>query len=104
MLGVGVDYDIFLVTRIREEAVGGLSDVDAIKTAMNKTWVTLLGLGLILSSVFGALMVSGIGLFQEIGLSAASAIMVDVGVVIFLFVPSLMAIAQKYNWWPGRVR
>jgi RND superfamily putative drug exporter len=104
MLGVGVDYDIFLVTRIREEAMGGMSDLDAIKSALNKTWVTLLGLGLILSSVFGALMVSGIGLFQEIGLSAASAIMVDVGVVIFLFVPSLMAIAEKYNWWPGRVR
>jgi putative drug exporter of the RND superfamily len=104
MLGVGVDYDIFLVTRIREEAMGGMSDIDAIKTAMNRTWGTLLGLGLILSSVFGALLVSGIGLFQEIGLSAASAIMVDVGVVIFLFVPSLMAIAQKYNWWPGRVR
>ena len=104
MLGVGVDYDIFLVTRIREEAMGGMSDVDAIKAAMNKTWVTLLGLGLILSSVFGALIISGIGLFQEIGLSAASAIMVDVGVVIFLFVPSLMAIAQKYNWWPGKVR
>ena len=104
MLGVGVDYDIFLVTRIREEAMGGMSDLDAIKTAMNRTWGTLLGLGLILSSVFGALIVSGIGLFQEIGLSAASAIMVDVGVVIFLFVPSLMAIAQKYNWWPGRVR
>ena len=104
MLGVGVDYDIFLVTRIREEAMGGMSDLDAIKTAMNRTWGTLLGLGLILSSVFGSLIVSGIGLFQEIGLSAASAIMVDVGVVIFLFVPSLMAIAQKYNWWPGRVR
>jgi RND superfamily putative drug exporter len=104
MLGVGVDYDIFLVTRIREEAMGGMSDLEAIKTAMKKTWVTLLGLGLILSSVFGALIVSGIGLFQEIGLSAASAIMVDVGVVIFLFVPSLMAIAEKYNWWPGRVR
>ena len=104
MLGVGVDYDIFLVTRIREEAMGGMSDLDAIKTAMNRTWGTLLGLGLILSSVFGALIISGIGLFQEIGLSAASAIMVDVGVVIFLFVPSLMAIAQKYNWWPGKVR
>ena len=104
MLGVGVDYDIFLVTRIREEAMRGISDLNAIKTAMNKTWITLLGLGLILSSVFGSLAASGIGLLAEIGVSAASAIMVDVGVVIFLFVPSLMAIAQKYNWWPGKVR
>ena len=82
----------------------GISDLDAIKTAMNKTWITLLGLGLILSSVFGSLIASGIGLLAEIGVSAASAIMVDVGVVIFLFVPSLMAIAQRYNWWPGKVR
>ncbi|GEM_PF-4581800 len=104
MLGVGVDYDIFLVTRIREEAMRGISDLDAIKTAMNKTWITLLGLGLILSSVFGSLAASGIGLLAEIGVSAALALMVDVGVVIFLFVPSLMAIAQKYNWWPGKVR
>jgi RND superfamily putative drug exporter len=104
MLGVGVDYDIFLVTRIREEAMSGKSDLDAIKTAMNKTWITLLGLGLILASVFGALVASGIGLLAEIGVSAASAIMVDVGVVIFLFVPSLMAIAQKYNWWPAKIR
>jgi RND superfamily putative drug exporter len=104
MLGVGVDYDIFLVTRIREEAMSGKSDLDAIKTAMNRTWITLLGLGLILASVFGALVASGIGLLEEIGVSAASAIMVDVGVVIFLFVPSLMAIAQKYNWWPSKIR
>ncbi len=104
MLGVGVDYDIFLVTRIKEEATSGKSDIDAIKTAIDKIWVTLFGLGLILSSVFASLVVSGIGLLQEIGVSVASAIMVDVGVVILFFVPALMAIAQKYNWWPGKVR
>ena len=104
MLGVGIDYDIFLVTRIREEALLGMSDHDAIRTALSKTWVTLFGLGLILSSVFGSLIASGIGLLQEIGISVASTIMVDVGIVILFFVPSLMAIAQKYNWWPGKVR
>jgi RND superfamily putative drug exporter len=104
MLGVGIDYDIFLVTRIREEAMGGKSDSDAIKTALTKIWVTLFGLGLILSSVFASLVASGIGLLQEIGVSVASAIMVDVGLVILFFVPSLMAIAQKYNWWPTDLR
>ncbi len=104
MLGVGIDYDIFLVTRIREEAAAGMSDHDAIKTAVSKIWVTLLGLGLILSSVFASLAASGIGLLEEIGVSVASAIMVDVGLVILFFVPALMAIAQKYNWWPAKVR
>jgi RND superfamily putative drug exporter len=104
MLGVGIDYDIFLVTRIREEAVNGKSDDDAIRTALSKIWVTLFGLGLILSSVFASLVASGIGLLQEIGVSVASAIMVDVGLVILFFVPALMAIAQKYNLWPSNVR
>ncbi len=104
MLGVGIDYDIFLVTRIREEAMSGKSDNDAIRTALSKIWVTLFGLGLILSSVFASLVASGIGLLQEIGVSVASAIMVDVGLVILFFVPSLMAIAQKYNWWPTDLR
>ena len=104
MLGVGIDYDIFLVTRIREEAANGLSDHEAIRAAMDKTWVTLFGLGLILSSVFASLTISGIPLLQEIGISVAAAVLVDVGVVILFLVTSLMAIAQKYNWWPGRVR
>ncbi|HVB12734.1 MAG TPA: MMPL family transporter [Nitrososphaerales archaeon] len=104
MLGVGIDYDIFLVTRIREEVMSGKSDHDAIESAINKIWVTLFGLGLILSSVFASLVASGIGLLQEIGVSVASAVMVDVGIVILFFVPSLMAIAQKYNWWPSKIR
>lgn len=104
MLGVGIDYDIFLVTRIREEVMNGKSDIDAIRTAIDKIWVTLFGLGLILSSVFASLVASGIGLLQEIGVSVASAVMVDVGIVILFFVPSLMAIAQKYNWWPAKIR
>jgi uncharacterized membrane protein YdfJ with MMPL/SSD domain len=40
-------------------------------------------------------------MLQEIGVSVASAIVVDVGVVILFLVPSLMAITQNYNWWPG---
>ena len=104
MLGVGIDYDIFLVTRIREEAAAGMSDRDAIRTAVSKIWVTLVGLGLILASVFASLAASGIGLLEEIGVSVASAIMVDVGLVILFFVPALMAIAQRFNWWPSKVR
>ncbi len=102
MLGVGIDYDIFFVTRIREEVLGGMSDNDAIKTAITKVWVTIFGLGLILSSVFGALLLTNIAMLQEISLTVASAILVDVGVVILFFVPSLMALAEKFNWWPSK--
>jgi putative drug exporter of the RND superfamily len=101
MLGVGVDYDIFFVTRIREEALKGRSDNDAIKTAIDKTWVTVLGLGIVLATVFSSLVVTGIALLQEIGFVVAGALMVDVGVVIPFFVTALMGIAERFNWWPS---
>jgi RND superfamily putative drug exporter len=103
MLGVGIDYDIFYVTRIREEVLNGKSDHDAIKTATSKVWVTIFGLGLVLSSVFGSLLVTGIGLLQEISLAVSAAVLIDVAVVILFFVPSLMAIAERFNWWPSKL-
>jgi putative drug exporter of the RND superfamily len=103
MLGVGIDYDIFYVTRIREEVLNGKSDHDAIKTATTKVWVTVLGLGLVLSSVFGSLLVTGIALLQEISLAVSAAVVIDVAVVILFFVPSLMGIAERFNWWPSKL-
>ena len=103
MLGVGTDYNIFLVTRIREGVVNGMSDADAIKSAIGKVWVTILGLGLILSSVFLSVAFAGVGLLSEIGLSISAAVMLDVAVNVLFFVPALMAITSKYNWWPSNV-
>src|SRR5271157_1040599 len=104
MLGVGIDYDIFFVTRIREEALNGKTDDEAIKTALDKVWVTIIGLGFVLSTVFASLLLTGIAILQEISLTVSAAILIDVLVVIPFFVPSLMGLAQKFNWWPSRIR
>jgi RND superfamily putative drug exporter len=103
MLGVGIDYDIFFVTRIREEVLKGKSDDDAIKTALNKVWVTIFGLGLVLATVFGSLIATRIALLGEIGFVVAAAVLIDVGIVILFFVPALMGLAQRYNWWPSKI-
>lgn len=103
MLGVGIDYDIFFVTRIREEALNGKTDDEAIKTALDKVWVTIIGLGFVLSTVFASLLLTGIAILQEISLTVSAAILIDVLVVIPFFVPSLMGLAQKFNWWPSRI-
>jgi RND superfamily putative drug exporter len=103
MLGVGIDYDIFFVTRIREEALNGKTDDEAIKTAVDKIWVTILGLGLVLATVFASLLITGIAILQEISLTVTAAILLDVLVVIPFFVPSLMGLAQKFNWWPSKI-
>jgi RND superfamily putative drug exporter len=103
MLGVGIDYDIFFLTRIREEVLNGKTDNEAIVTAIDKVWVTILGLGLVLATVFGSLLITNIALLQEISLAVAAAILIDVTVVILFFVPSLMGLAQKLNWWPYKL-
>ena len=103
MLGVGIDYDIFYVTRIREEVLNGKTDREAIKTATSKVWVTVFGLGLVLSSVFGSLLLTGIALLQEISLAVSAAVVIDVSVVILFFVPALMGIAERFNWWPSKL-
>jgi RND superfamily putative drug exporter len=103
MLGVGIDYDIFFVTRIREEVLNGSTDVEAIRTALDKVWVTIFGLGLVLATVFTSLIATRIALLGEIGFVVAAAVLVDVGVVILLFVPALMAMAQRFNWWPTKI-
>jgi RND superfamily putative drug exporter len=103
MLGVGIDYDIFFVTRIREEVLNGKTDNEAITTAIEKVWVTILGLGLVLSTVFASLLITGIAILQEFSIAVAAAILLDVTVVILFFVPSLMGLAQKFNWWPYKL-
>jgi RND superfamily putative drug exporter len=102
MLGVGIDYDIFFITRVREEVLSGKTDNEAIVTAIDKVWVTILGLGLVLATVFMSLLVTNIAILEEIALAVAAAILIDVTVVILFFVPSLMGLAQRFNWWPYR--
>jgi RND superfamily putative drug exporter len=102
MLGVGIDYDIFFITRIREEVLNGKTDNEAIVTAIDKVWVTILGLGLVLATVFLSLIVTNIAVLEEIALAVAAAILIDVTVVILFFVPSLMGLAQRFNWWPAK--
>jgi len=103
MLGVGIDYDIFFVTRIREEVLNGKTDDEAIKTALSKVWVTIFGLGLVLATVFGSLIATRIALLGEIGFVVAAAVLIDVGVVLLLFVPALMGLAERFNWWPSKI-
>jgi RND superfamily putative drug exporter len=102
MLGVGIDYDIFLVTRIREEVLRGKSDNEAIKTAVTKVGVTILGLGLILASVFLSLLFTGIPILEEIGFAVSTAVLFDTFIIILFAVPALMGLAQRLNWWPTK--
>ncbi|HML02581.1 MAG TPA: MMPL family transporter [Candidatus Bathyarchaeia archaeon] len=101
-MGVGVDYGVFFANRVREEAINGKTDGEAIVAAIDKIWVTILGLGLVLAAVFACLLIPGIGIFNELSLAIAIAVLLAITAGILFFVPALMELTPKHNWWPRK--
>ena len=104
LLAVGLDYDIFMVSRVREEVLKGISDQDAIRTSIVENGGVIITLGTILFATFGSLYFSGIGIIQEIGIGLAFGVLVDTFISWPFFVPSVMLILRKFNWWPSKIR
>lgn len=103
LFGVGLDYDIFLVTRTREEVVNGKSDEEAISEAIKENAGVILVLGFILSGVFGSLIFSPIEIISEIGFSVTVGVLVDTTISWLFLIPALMLLLKRYNWWPSKI-
>lgn len=104
LLALGEDYNILVMTRIREEA-HELSLKKAVTQALNTTGTTVTSAGLVLAGTFGVLgVVSGSGnpQVQEIGFGLAIGILMDTFLVRTLLVPSIVVILGRWNWWPTK--
>jgi hypothetical protein len=105
MLGLGLDYDIFLVTRIREYVVGGAKDDEAIETAVERTGGIITATGLVTAGAFGTMMISQIPMLQQLGLAFFVVVLLDATLTRVYLVPSIMRHMKRLNWWaPGRIR
>ncbi len=98
-LGLGMDYDILLTTRIKENVRGhGMSNDDAIRHAVTHTGSVITICGLIMGGAFGTLMISGMTLLQEFGFALCFAILVDALIVRTYIVPAIMHLLGDWNW------
>jgi RND superfamily putative drug exporter len=107
LLALGEDYNILVMTRIREEA-HHLPLRDAITRAVGATGSTVTSAGLVLAGTFGVLTFaagsgSGSGQVREIGTGLAIGILMDTFLVRTLVVPSAVALLGRWNWWPSRL-
>ena len=101
-MGLGMDYDIFIITRIREEVSHGKSDAEAITEATTRTGGIISACGIVMAGAFATLMLNPSPFLQEIGFALAFAILLDSMVVRIYLVPAIMVLAGKSNWWaPG---
>jgi RND superfamily putative drug exporter len=107
LLALGEDYNILMMTRIREEAQG-FRLRDAVTRALAATGTTITSAGLVLAGSFLVLTVvagsgSGGSQIRDIGLGLALGILMDTFLVRTLLVPSTVVLLGRWNWWPSRM-
>lgn len=100
--GLSMDYEIFLLTRIRERFLQSADTRDAVAYGVATSARTITSAALIMIAVFIGFAFAGMPLVAQLGVACAVAIAVDATVVRLVLVPSLMAMFDRWNWWlPG---
>jgi RND superfamily putative drug exporter len=103
LVALGSDYNIFLMSRVREESSTG--DLrSGIRVASARTGTVITSAGLILAGTFGALVTSPLQLLFQVGLTVALGVLIDTFVVRSLLVPAITAVIGERAWWPWHRR
>jgi RND superfamily putative drug exporter len=93
-----MDYDILLTTRIREGKSKGLSNDEAITSALEKSGAVITLCGLIMGGTFLTLLSSASPMLQEFGFALGFAILIDSLIVVTYLVPALMHLMGDWSW------
>jgi uncharacterized membrane protein YdfJ with MMPL/SSD domain len=102
LFGLSMDYEVFLVTRMREEWDHGRDNRAAVAYGLERTGRIVTAAAIVMVAAFSGFVAGRIVGLQEFGIGLAVAIFVDATLIRALLVPSLMALFGRYNWWlPG---
>jgi putative drug exporter of the RND superfamily len=106
LFGLSMDYEVFLMSRIREEHVHGVSTVEAVRNGVAGVGRVIVAAGLIMSSVFFSFLLAPDRVSKEFGLLLGVAILTDALLMRLTLVPSLLALLGERTWaiprWLGR--
>ena len=102
LFGLSMDYEVFLVSRIREEWAASGDNHYAVRTGQATTGRVIVAAATIMICVFGSFILSGQQITGEIGLGLAAAVLLDAFILRTFLVPALMHLSGRANWWlPG---
>jgi putative drug exporter of the RND superfamily len=96
---LSIDYQVFLLTRMREEYVRTQSHTAAVEFGISKTARVVTGAAAIMVSVFLAFALSNFSLIQQLGIGLAIAVLIDATIVRLGLLPSIMKLAGDRTWW-----
>ncbi|MFE3031178.1 MMPL family transporter [Streptomyces canus] len=97
--GLAMDYELFILARMREARQHGRDDHGAVVTGLRRSGRVVTCAALLLAIVFGAFMTGGFSPILQIGLGLTLAVLIDATVVRMLLVPATMALLGRRAWW-----
>jgi RND superfamily putative drug exporter len=101
VFGLSMDYEVFLVARVREAREGGADDVEAIADGLARTGGVITSAAAIMIVVFAAFMLGDFLMIKVLGFALATAVLLDATLVRMAIGPALLRLAGRWNWWPG---
>ncbi len=102
MFGLSMDYEVFLLSRIRERYDATGDNTAAVASGLQRTGGLITSLALLLILVVGAFSASGITFIKLLGVGMIVALAVDASIVRVLLVPAVMRLLGPANWWAPR--
>lgn len=104
LIGLALDYDIFLFSRVYElRATGRFTTQQAIVEAVGITGPVISGAGLIMALAFIGMLANDSHFLNQFGFIAVLGVLLDSFVVRTILVPSILSVGGALNWWPGKM-
>ena len=104
VFGLSMDYEVFLLTRIKEAFDKGGRNDQATMEGLSATASVITSAALIMILVFGVFAFARVLAMQFVGFGLAVAVLLDATVIRMVLVPAIMHLAGDWNWWPGHRR
>ena len=99
VFGLSMDYELFLLSRIREEHLDGKSNIESVATGLQRSARIITAAAVLLAVVFAAFITSGVTSIKMMGFGVAFAVILDATLIRALLVPALMRLLGERNWW-----
>ena len=99
VFGLSMDYELFLLSRIREEHLLGRSNTESVATGLQRSARIITAAAVLLAVVFAAFVFSGVTSIKTMGFGVALAVLLDATLIRAFLVPALMRLFGENNWW-----
>lgn len=97
--GLSMDYELFLLSRIKEEHDAGKGTVDSVAIGLQRSARIITAAAALLAIIFASFILSGVTSIKILGFGVAFAILLDATIIRALLVPALMRLFGEQNWW-----